>query len=144
MGGKGGQIVDAEKVLMHWANRRKLLDDIVTTIEVGGLVQEVEGLLPPNSILGAYSAVRMWYGEAPAEYNAVYVYHQKPEVVQERFEGMNGRVVKVIVLKLDPLVPTREETTILGHTFVDLWNITDWMAKEFVRRVKEEIDGLLS
>ena len=136
--------MDVEKILMHWANKRKLAEDVVDNFEVDGSVLEVEGLLPPGSVLGAYSAVRAWYGEAPADYNTVYVYHAQPGVVKERFAGMNGKGTRVVVLQLNPLVPLREETTSLGHTFVDLWNITDWMAKEFVRRIREEIDGILS
>ena len=144
VGGKGGEIVDVEKILMHWANHRRLENDVVFTLMVKEPVLEVEGILPPGSILGAYSAVRQWYGEAPADYSSVYVYHPQPELVQERLVGIEGKLTKVIGLNLPETIPTREETTSLGHTFVDLWNLTDWMAKDFIKRIREEMDGILS
>lgn len=144
IGGTGGVVVDAEKVLMHWANHRRLSEDIVFTISLSHPVIEVEGLLPPGSILGAYSAVRHWYREPPADYADVYVYHQDPTIVAHRFSNELTGPTNLIILRLNPKLPLRPETTTLAHTFVDLWNLTDWMAKDFVRRVKQEIDDLLS
>jgi biotin operon repressor len=144
VGGRGGQVTDAEKILMHWANHRRLVSDIIGRQKLSGSVLEIEGLLPPESYLGSYSAVRHWLGEAPADYQAVYVYHRQPEKILTRFSGQNGQETELVVLKLPEKIPVRAETTTLAHTFVDLWSLTDWMAKEFVIRVKEEIDGLLS
>lgn len=144
VGGDGGVVIDPEKILMHWASHRDLSRDIVSIVTLPEPVLEVEGLLPPGSILGGYSAVRHWYGEAPADYTTVHVYHRDPRVVEARFAGAPSGDTILVVLKSPPLVPTRPETTSLAHTFVDLWNLPDWMAKDFVRRVKEEIDGLLS
>ncbi|MEA3355068.1 MAG: HTH domain-containing protein [Patescibacteria group bacterium] len=144
VGGNGGQIIDAEKILMHWANKRKLYKDIVFDEFVRGQVMEVESLLPPESVLGAYSAVKSWFKEAPADYNKVYVYHPNPAKVIERFKGEAGKDVELVVLKLDKRLPLKGETTSLGHTFVDLWNIKDWMAKDFIKRIKVEIDEILS
>lgn len=144
VGGKGGEVVDVDKVLMHWANRRDLAGEVVLQMKVGEPVTEVEGLLPPGSILGAYSAVRQWYGEAPADYDSVYVYHREPEAIRERLGGIEGRVTTVRVLPLPEKIPTRDETTSLGHTFVDLWSLSDWMAKDFIRRIKQEMDEILS
>lgn len=144
IGGNGGQVEDAEKLLMHWASHRNLAADIRWQLSCDQPVQEVEGLLPPGSILGGYSAVRHWYGEAPADYATVNVYHPQPDILKERLAGMRPGSTKVVGLQLDSRLPLRPETTSIAHTFVDLWNLTDWMAKDFVRRVKGEIDGLLS
>ena len=65
-------------------------------------------------------------------------------MVQQRLAGIEGRVTEVIGLQLAEKIPTREETTSLGHTFVDLWSLTDWMAKDFIRRIRREIDEILS
>ncbi len=137
-------MVDAEKVLMHWANKRSLHEDIVSSLMLSGGVAEMEGLLPPGSVLGGYSAVRAWFGEAPADYSSVWVYHRQPEAVKERLAGEKPGQTKVMVLQLNPSIPLRGETTTLAHTFVDLWNMSEWMAKQFTGRVKEEIDGILS
>lgn len=144
IGGDGGAVVDAEKILMHWANHRNLARDVTTTRTLNHSVLEVEGLLPQGSILGGYSAVRSWYGEAPADYTKVYVYHANIQEVLRRFEGHKEGGTTLYVLTLVSTIPTRTETTSLAHTFVDLWNMTDWMAKDFVRRVKEDIDRVLS
>lgn len=144
IGGKGGLVVDYEKILMHWANYRRLNQDIVWRQKLAGPVLEIEGLLPPGSILGAYSAVRHWFGEAPADYSTVYVYHREPQTVIERFTGQKGKETELVVLKLPAKIPVRKETTTLAHAFVDLWGLTDWMAKDFIDRIREEINGLLS
>lgn len=144
IGGDGGVVADAEKILLHWANRRRLEGDIVATMKLKPSVMELEGLLPPGSVLGGYSAVRHWYGEAPADYQTVYVYHRQPQLVIDRFTNESTGDNNLVVLQLNPLIPTRKETTSLAHTYVDLWNLTDWMAKDFIRRVKREIDELLS
>lgn len=144
IGGRGGQVADYEKILMHWANYRRLNQDIVWRQKLTGPVLEIEGLLPPGSILGAYSAVRHWFGEAPADYSTVYVYHREPQIVVDRFSGQPGKETELVCLKLSPQIPLRKETTTLAHTYVDLWSLTDWMAKDFINRIKEEIDGLLS
>lgn len=143
VGGDGGVIIDPEKILMHWASYRDLSRDVVATMKLADSVLEVEGLLPPGSVLGGYSAVRHWYGEAPADYTTVHAYHRDPMAIQSRFAEASSGDTTLVVLKLPAILPTRAETTSLAHTFVDLWNLPDWMAKDFVRRVKEEIDGLL-
>ncbi|MDZ7587177.1 MAG: winged helix-turn-helix transcriptional regulator [Patescibacteria group bacterium] len=144
IGGLGGQVRDAEKILMHWSNYRRLSQDIVWRQKLSGSVVEIESLLPLGTILGAYSAVRHWYGEAPADYSTVYVYHPQPELVFRRFVGQSGRETELVCLKLAPKIPLRKETTTLAHAFVDLWSLSDWMAKEFINRIKEEIDDVLS
>lgn len=144
IGGRGGQVIDYEKILMHWANQRRLGKDVVFRQKLTGSVVEIEGLLPPGSILGAYSAVRHWFGEALADYSTVYVYHPQPQSVVRRFEGQNGRETELVCLKLMPKIPLRKETTTLAHTFVDLWGLSDWMAKDFINRIKEEIEKTLA
>ncbi len=142
IGGRGGQVIDYEKILMHWANYRQLSQDIVWRQKLSGSVIEIESLLPAGSILGAYSAVRHWYKEAPADYNTVYVYHREPELAAKRFAGQAGRETELICLKLPERISLRKETTSLAHTFVDLWNLSDWMAKDFIKRIKEDMPEL--
>ena len=144
VGGDGGSVIDAEKILLHWANHRALASDVIKQLSLNGSVLEIEGLLPTGSILGAYSAVRLWYGEPPADYTSVYVYPPQPEQIIRRFANHPPGDTTLTILKLPATIPLRAETTTLAHTFVDLWNLTDWMAKDFVRRVREEIDGILS
>lgn len=142
--GSGGEVVDAEKILMHWANHRNLKDDTVYELDLLSSPIEIEASLPPGSILGGYSAVRHRFGEAPSDYASVHVYHLRPELVLERFKTEEAGRTKLVILSLDSRLPIAKEMTGLAHTFVDLWNFTDWMAKDFVVRIKREIDELLS
>lgn len=142
--GSGGEVVDAEKILMHWANHRNLKDDIVSELHLAASPIEIEGSLPPGSILSGYSAVRHRFGEAPADYTTVHVYHSRPDSVRQRFETEPTGNTKLVILNLDSRLPVDKEMTTLAHTFVDLWSLTDWMAKDFVVRVKQEIDAILS
>lgn len=144
IGGKGGEVIDYDKILMHWANQRRLEKDVIFRQKLNGSVLEIESSLPPGSILGCYSAVRHWFSEAPADYSTVYVYHPDPQLVIKRFDGQNGQETELVGLKLPALIPLRKETTTLAHTLVDLWSLTDWMAKDFIARIREEIDDLLS
>ena len=142
--GSGGEVVDAEKILMHWANHRNLESDIVARLNLAASPIEIEGFLPTASILGGYSAVRHRFGEAPTDYTTVHVYHPRPELVLDRFKTEPSGPTRLVILNLDSRLPVDNETTTLAHTFVDLWNLTDWMAKDFVIRIKQEIDGVLS
>ena len=69
---------------------------------------------------------------------------RRPELVAKRFNGQNGRETELVCLQLAPKIPLRKETTTLAHAFVDLWGLTDWMAKDFIKRIEEEIDDILS
>lgn len=142
--GTGGEVVDAEKIFMHWANHRDLKSDIVSELSLAASPIEIEASLPPGSVLGCYSAVRHRFGEAPADYTTVHAYHPRPELVSARFKTEPSGHTKLVILNLDSRLPVVKETTTLAHTFVDLWNLTDWMAKDFVARIKQEIDELLS
>lgn len=145
VGGRGFEVVDFEKILYHWANHRSLADDVAYALRVDLPMFEIEGLLPDGTIPTAYTAVRERYGEAPASYDHVYCYHSTPNRVRKRFSDKTIRgQPNVFVLQADALLGTYGAALPLGQLFVDLWNMTDWYAKDFVRRVKEDIDGLLS
>ena len=58
VGGDGGSVIDAEKILLHWANHRALASDVIKQLSLNGSVLEIEGLVPPKSIFACYSAGR--------------------------------------------------------------------------------------
>ena len=142
-------VEDWEKLLYHWASVRNLQKDIMFSAHVNLPVFEIEGLMPPAVVFGCYSSARQWLKAPPADYDAVYVYAENISWFKERFEFLAAKRASagranVIILKSDTLLFRYGHTTTLAQTFVDLWNLADWQAKDFTKALKEKIDGLLS
>ena len=132
---------DPEKLLYHWASVRRFENDILLAGRVELQVIEIEGLVPPETVLGGYTAAKQYLEVAPADYDQVYFYAD-PEKIKERYQLVKGRP-NLFVLKADKFLADYGGATTLVQTFVDLWNLPDWYAKEFTRALKGKIDGLL-
>ena len=103
---------------------------------------EIENSLP-NVKFTAYTAVKQRFKRVPADYSEVYAYASK-QVLKEivrRFPAKQG-LKNLIVLRLDEHL-SKFKLLPLAQIFVDLWNINTWYAREFVRFVEDEIDGIL-
>ena len=133
---------DPEKLLYHWASTRDLKKDILFAGRVKLPILEIEGRMPPEVVFGGFSAARQFLGEPPADYDKVYVYTTKLEEIKKRFELEKGRE-NLIVLKADKFLSNYGQKTCLAQTFVDLWNLPSWQAKDFTQELEEKIDGLL-
>lgn len=145
VGGRGFEIIDAEKILYHWTNHRRLNTDARQNLHVNLPILEIEGLLPDGSIPTAYTAFRELFNEPPSDYDKVYCYHARPAAVTNRFEPHVGPGPdNLFVLQADPHLSDYGTQMSLGQLFVDLWNLPDWYAKEFVNAVKVKFDELLS
>ena len=138
--GRGFKIVDIEKLVYVWATFRKLNKDIVYQTNVSKNVREIEGEMPPGIIFGAFSAFVRKYEEVPADYDKVYIYTEKEdlEIVKERFPLQKG-VSNLIVLKADPWLENFGKLTPDCQIFVDLWNLSEWYAKDFLNALKQKI-----
>jgi len=137
-GKRGFKIRDIEKFLYSWATFRKIKKDIIYQTAVKKGVFEIEGEMPPSVIFGAYSAFLKKYKEAPADYDKVYVYieEEKIEEIKKRFPPQKG-YQNLIVLKADPWLKNFGSITPDCQTFVDLWNLPEWYAKDFLNVLKE-------
>lgn len=145
IGGRGFEITDYEKILYHWANHRNLSEQIALRMRVSLPIHEIEGLLPEGSIPTAYTRVREIFSEPPADYDKVYCYHKYPEEIVTRFEGEKSKGSdNLFILQEDPEMHRYGNNITLAQVFVDLWNMTDWYAKDFSTLVKRRIDELLS
>lgn len=98
--------------------------------------------MPSDVIFACYSAARRILDISPADYDKVFVYTKNIDLIKKRFNFKKGRE-NIIVLRQDPFLSTYGSLTTIPQTFVDLWNLPSWQAKEFVRALKEKIDGLL-
>lgn len=142
--GRGFEVIDYEKILYHWANHRDLTADLTHAMRVNLPITAIESGLPYATTPTAFTAVRERFDEPPADYDKVYCYTDDPDNVQKRFEKEQTRgTPNLYLLKPDPFLSTYP-TIPLAQVFADVWNLSDWYAKDFVRQIKEAIDGLLS
>lgn len=138
--GRGFKLLDLEKFLYLWATFRQFKKDIIYETNVPKNVREIEGEMPPEAIFGAFQAYVKKYKETPADYDKVYVYITKDDLpkIKERFPQKKG-YPNLVVLKADPNLGSFGKITPDSQTFVDLWNLSEWYAKDFSNALKEKI-----
>lgn len=135
--GRFFKLRDAEKLLLLWATQRNLKKDIRYATHVDASALEIEGNMPPTVIFGAFSAYRLAHQDAPADYDLVYIYSDTINEIQKRFPKQKGRE-NLFVLEPDPYLHSFGKVTPDIQTFVDLWNIPVWFAKDFINALKEK------
>ncbi len=164
VGGRRFILQDAERLLYYWASIRNLQKDIIYKTRVDQSVAEIEAQMIPEAIYGGFSAYRLNFHDIPADYDEVWVYLeiQNPRLFQgigrqeeskivnnglkeiiKRFPEKRGKP-NLFVLTGDKYISDYGKTTSIAQTFVDLWNMDSWYAKEFIKALKEKIDGILS
>lgn len=138
--GRDFSLIDREKLLNIWATFRGLKKEIIYQTHCGLSVREVEGLMPPGVIFGAFSAYFKKYREAPADYDKVYIYCPEKRLIEikKRFPIKKG-YENLIVLRTDPWLSQFGESTPDVQTYVDLWNLSEWYAKDFLEALKKKI-----
>jgi hypothetical protein len=135
-----------QKLLYFWASLRNLSSDILYQTHFAASVTEIEGLLPANSFYACYSAARKILGEPPADYSTVHCYiHEKElDLFKARFPLHPTQPPNVFALKAPPTMAKYGPVTTLPQTFVDIWNLKDWYGQEFIKRLEEKINAILS
>jgi len=144
--GRGFKVRDIEKFLFLWATFRKIKKDIIYNTNTSKSIREIEGEIPAKAIFGAFSAYRKKYQEAPADYDKVYLYLKKENLkeVENRFPYQKG-YSNLIVLEADPWLENPAFSLAKGgvtpdcQIFVDLWNLPEWYAKEYLESLKQKI-----
>lgn len=126
--GRNFKIINFEKILMFWATHRNLQKDIIYQTRVDLPVMEIEGLVDNETVYGAYSAARYLLNDIPSDYDKVYVYGGT-----SRFPKKFG-VPNFFLLKKDKFM--KGNITSVSQTFVDLWNLPDWFAKDYLDALK--------
>jgi len=137
---------DFDKLLYYWASVRQLNKDIIYQTHFQAPVQTIEGFLPPSSIFAAYTAAKKILAEPPADYSKIYLYLPIKNLPQfkKRFPPSKHPFPNLFVLKMPEVMPNYGPITTLSQTFVDLWNLADWYAKDFTQALQNKIHGLLS
>jgi len=143
--GKFSVLADYKKLLFYWANQRHLSKDIIYQTHSPYPVQEREGLIPPKMIFAGYSAAKKHLNEPPSEYNKIYFYASPTQIkqIKKRFPEKKGEANTFALKKISTLDNYGKYTT-LPQTYVDIWNFTDWYARDYAIALEEKINGLLS
>jgi len=130
-------IINPKKILFYWASIRNIEKDILVKTRIESNVSDIEKSMPSEVVFGAYSAYKFRFHDQPADYSEVYVYASNKEEVLKRFKQKRGPPNLIILKKEDAKMT-------LGHLFVDLWNIREWYAKDFLKALEEKLNGILA
>lgn len=136
--GRNFSVIDYEKFLYYWSTIRNLAKDVIYATHFDGSASEIEALMPPGVVFAAYSAFAKLFKPIPADYDKVYVYSDELKEIKKRFPKAKG-YVNLVVLKPDPFLKISGSLAPLPQTFADLWNLSDWYAKEFIEALKEKL-----
>ena len=134
-------ITDTRKLLLYWATIRNIQRDLLYTTRMNASIKEIENLVPSDAVFTAYTAYKLLYKEAPADYSEVYFYIPQetlPEI-KERFPKSKGPP-NVFVLEGDPFLLNGKHPLVSGpQLYVDLWNLKEWYAQEFLTALEKRL-----
>jgi len=133
-------VIDPKKVLYYWASQRNIEKDILYCTRVDASVRQIESQMPAGVVFGAYSAFKLKRKTVPADYSEVYVYGSQEEI-QERFPAVE-KTPNLFVLKKEKIMERYGAVAPWGLVFVDLWNLREWYAKEFLTDLGD-LNGIL-
>lgn len=133
------KIIDIKKILYYWASIRNIEKDIIYKTRVEMPVKEIEKNMP-NIIYGAYTAYKLKFNDVPADYSEVYVYANETELkeIKKRYLK-NYSNPNLFVLRVDSQQKKYPKTCTIGQLFVELWNLKEWYASDFVKALENEI-----
>src|SRR3989338_390641 len=137
---RGFDVIDAKKILYYWASIRDLEKDIIYKTRVEMPVYKIENSMPDDVIYGGYSAYKFKFKDVPADYSEVYVYGDIS--IKERFP-QSKKLPNLFILKKDTLMAKYGKTAIIAQIFVDIWNLKEWYARDFLKALEEKINGIL-
>lgn len=135
------KILDVKKILYLWASLRNLEKDIIFKTRIEMPVRDIEKTMP-NIIFACYSAYKFRFNDTPSDYSEVYVYADEKEldIIKKRLPQLiEGRKPNFFVLKKDSLLGLYKQIP-TSQIFVDLWNLKEWYAKEFINALERRIE----
>ena len=131
-------VIDKKKIFYYWASIRNLDKDIIYKTRVEMPIRSIESQMPMEVVYTAYSAYKFKFKDVPADYSEIYVYSNDLNEIEKRFPK-NDKNPNLFVLKRD----NNLSKITIAQIFVDLWNLKEWYAKEFLKSMEEKINGLL-
>jgi DNA-binding transcriptional regulator YhcF (GntR family) len=134
----GFRVTDEEKLAAYWASIRNLEKDIKYQTRVDAPVSDIEKSMPSDVIYTAYSGYKFKFGDVPADYSEVYIY-ASPDMdeIKTRFPELKGPP-NLFVLAADPQLARVSKGSIAPscQLYVDLWNLKEWYAKDFLKALE--------
>jgi len=99
--GKFFVLSDPKKLLFYWATHRNLDKDCLYKTYSDLPISEIEGLIPPQSIIGGFSAAKKILGEAPSDYSKIFFYLPLKEIetAKKRYPPSEKEPKNIFVLK---------------------------------------------
>lgn len=131
-----------KKILFYWASNRNPGKDVVYSTRIKAPVSEIEKRMPAGAVFAAYSAYKFRFKDVPADYSEVYVYAEDLDEMRKRFPERKGNANLVVLCK-DELLERYGKTGSIAQLFVDLWNLPEWYARDFLKALEARIDALL-
>jgi len=131
-------VIDKRKILYYWASTRNIEKDIIYKTRAEKAVSKIESEMPNDAVYAGYSAYKFKFKDVPADYSEVYAYSDNAEEIKKRFPE-NKKNPNIFVLKKD----RNMKKITIAQIFVDLWNLKEWYAKDFLKSMEEKINGLL-
>ncbi len=130
-------IINAKKILYHWASIRNLKKDIIYSTRAEKSVIEIEKSMPDSVTFTAYSGYRLKYNEASADYSEIYIYSNDLDEIKKRFSAPKN-TPNIFVLKKDKNMDKYGKIATNANIFVDLWNLPQWYAQEFLKTLEQK------
>ncbi len=131
------KVINQKKILYHWASVRNLIKDIIYSTRAEKSVIEIEKSVPDSVIFTAYSAYKLRFKDAPADYSEVYVYSNGLEEIKRRFPESKN-TPNIFVLKKDKNMDRYGKIATNANIFVDLWNLPEWYAQEYLKAMEKK------
>jgi len=134
-------VLDIKKIIYLWASIRNLEKDILFKTRIDAPVREIERILP-DIFYTAYTAYKFRFNDVPADYSEVYVYADEKEL-----DAIKKRIFRLKHSEKNPnLFVLRKDSSLnlydkipLAQIFVDLWNLKEWYAKDFINSLENKI-----
>ena len=131
------RVIDVRKIVYLWASERNLEKDIIYKTRIEMPAKEIERNLSDISF-AAYSAYKFKFEDVPADYSEVYVYASENELkeIKERFPDKKGKANLFVLKKSGDY----GKTDTMAQIFVDLWNLKEWYASEFLKALEKKME----
>jgi len=134
----GFRIINLSKILYLWASLRNLQKEILYKTRVEDNVRNIERNMP-GVVYGAYSAYKLKFNDVPADYSEIYVYANDINEIKKRFPKKEGRE-NLFVMKCDENLDKYGKKGSDAMIFVDLWNLKEWYASDFLKAIEQKIN----
>lgn len=138
----GFSLLDRRKILLYWASQRSLAKDIVYKTRCPQGAAYIEKHLPASAIYTAYSGYKLATGSVPSDYSSVYFYLPEGglDELKRRFPPLDGEP-NLFALAMDSRLAKLSKAGVapLPQIYVDLWNLRDWYAAEFLKEAEKVV-----